>query len=206
MLSLRFTYLQDGSFIDSMYQHLPPFRQNIRPASAGHSFMPIPSFPGFTEMVKQISIKINRRCCHRILTRSFGWTVFRNYIEPREVRDGSLQRQLVFGSTFIFSTIVPYSRFNNEIRSSSGKVISYVSASSAKISVDSLTHRKWTKIYFVLFLFIDRPSLNHVTFGAGSPSTLHTILTRFPSLTVKLGDIDSIEARLPAKERERERD
>lgn len=67
-----------------------------------------------------------------------------------------------------------------------------------------MTHRKWTKIYFVLFLFIDRPSLNHVTFGAGSPSTLHTILTRFPSLTVKLGDIDSIEARLPAKERERE--
>lgn len=60
-------------------------------------------------------------------------------------------------------------------------------------------------MYFVLFLFIDRPSLNHVTFGAGSPSTLHTILTRLPSLTVKLGDIDSIEARLPAREMKRKK-
>lgn len=68
------------------------------------------------------------------------------------------------------------------------------------------THRKWTKIYFVLFLFIDFPSLNHVTFGAGSPSTLHTILTRLPSLTVKLGDIDSIEARLPANKKKEKED
>lgn len=59
-------------------------------------------------------------------------------------------------------------------------------------------------MYFVLFL-IDRLSLNHVTLGAGSPSTLHTILTRLPSLTVKLGDIDSIEARLPAREMRRKK-
>lgn len=75
----------------------------------------------------------------------------------------------------------------------------------AKFQVRKFSYRKWTKMYFVLFLFIDRPSLNHVTFGAGSPSTLHTIRTRLPSLTVKLGDIDSIEARLPAKEMKRKK-
>lgn len=70
-----------------------------------------------------------------------------------------------------------------------------------EVSFDSFftcrSYRKWTKMYFVLFLFIDRPSLNQVTFGAGSPFTLHTIFTRLPSLTVKFGVSDSIEARLP---------
>lgn len=47
---------------------------------------------------------------------------------------------------------------------------------------------------------MDRPSLNHVTFGGGWPRTLHTILSRLPSFTVVLFAVsDSIVARCPAK-------
>lgn len=45
---------------------------------------------------------------------------------------------------------------------------------------------------------MDRSSLNHVTFGGGWPRTLHTILSRLPSLIVALFAVsDSIEARCP---------
>jgi hypothetical protein len=67
---------------------------------------------------------------------------------------------------------------------------------------NSQTHLVWTNSNFVLFLFIDRRSLNHVTLGAGSPFTLHVIFTRLPSLAgslAKLWNNISMEAFLPAK-------
>lgn len=68
---------------------------------------------------------------------------------------------------------------------------------------------KCTNWYLFRFLGMDRLSLNHVTFGGGWPRTLHTILSRLPSLIVALFTVsDSIEVRCPAdrkmrKERKR---
>jgi hypothetical protein len=58
-------------------------------------------------------------------------------------------------------------------------------------------HLKCIKLYFNLFLFIDLPSLNHVTFGGGWPFTLHIKRTLRPSRTVKFDVMNSIEARFP---------
>lgn len=57
---------------------------------------------------------------------------------------------------------------------------------------------KCTNWYLFRFFGMDRLSLNHVTFGGGWPRTLHTILSRLPSLIVALFAVsDSIEARCP---------